>query len=170
MEIHDDQLSLSVFLSRSAIKSYIVPSLVWRKCVLKVTVLIFFLALQSIAAFCHMVGVWCVSAVQKNKKGKTGVQSTLHRFETNRKTKRQTWGGGGRGCVSVFEWKSQTRSLSQDRLTGPASLMIIKLHISAKKRQSSLPWLCPRPVCPQEETDESWTLLFYCKMTHSKVQ
>lgn len=169
MEIHDDQLSLSVFLSRSAIKSYIVPSLVWRKCVLKVTVLIFFLALQSIAAFCHMLGVWCVSAVQKKQERKNRSPVDSEQVWDSRKTKRRG-GGGGRGCVSVFEWKSQTRSLSQDRLTGPASLMIIKLHISAKKRQSSLPCLCPRPVCPQEETDESWTLLFYCKMTHSKVQ
>lgn len=144
-----------------------VPSLE-KMCVKGDSIDFFFSSAINCSFLSYARSMMCVSCSEKTRKEK---QESSRLWTGLRQTERRSvGGGGGRGCVSVFEWKSQTRSLSQDRLTGPASLMIIKLHISAKKRQSSLPWLCPRPVCPQEETDESWTLLFYCKMTHSKVQ
>lgn len=118
MEIHDDQLSLSVFLSRSAIKSYIVPSLVWRKCVLKVTVLIFFLALQSIAAFCHMLGVWCVSAVQKKQERKNRSPVDSAQVWDKQKDEASDLGGGGKRmceCIWVKEPNEVTLAGSAHR-------------------------------------------------------
>ena len=103
MEIHDVQLSLRVFLSRSAIKSYAVPVPSLRNMCVKGDSIEFVLALQSIVncSFLSYDRSCCVSASQKNKT-ETGVQSILHRFETDRKTKRPT-GKKKRGRVSVFE-------------------------------------------------------------------
>ena len=127
----------------------------------------FFLALQSIVncSFLSYDRSCCVSASQKNKTG-TGVQSTLHRFETDRKTKRPT----GKKKEDVWACLSKRDKQGYSRRIGSqmASLMIIELHISAKDKQKSSLCLCPQTVCPQEETDGSWLLLFYCRWVTAK--
>ena len=133
--------------SMIVIKSHMVLSLVWRICVLKVTVLIiifFFTALQlQTCSSLQLFVLWWDHVVC------CPVDSARINNSTDTETKPKRWAGKATANQEVKElmWvylsKRDKRGYSRRIGSQTASLMVIKLHTSATGKQKRFLWLSP---------------------------